>query len=129
MSYLLDTHTILWWRQDDKRLPHHWDEVLSSPVEHDIYVSVVSLWEIAIKTSIGKLDFDGTIEKFSATLLSDQGFRLLPIEPTHLGRLATLPTHHKDPFDRLLIAQTVALGAIAVTNDRNWKKYSIKVKW
>ncbi len=129
MTYLLDTHTILWWRQDDRRLPSRWDDVLNDPAKHNIYVSVASLWEIAIKTTFGKLEIDGTIEEFAATLVRDQPFRLLPIEPAHLGRLASLPTHHQDPFDRLLIAQAIHLNAIAVTNDANWRRYKVTVKW
>ncbi len=129
MTYLLDTHTILWWRQDDRRLPSRWDDVLNDPAKHNIYVSVATLWEIAIKTAIGKLEIKGTIEEFAATLVRDHRFRLLPIEATHLGRLAKLPVHHRDPFDRLLIAQTAEINATAVTNDPSWRKYRIKVKW
>ncbi len=129
MRYLLDTHTILWMRNGDPRLKRSlWEPVFSDP-ENEILVSVVSLWEIAIKTGIGKLTIEGTVEEFARTLEADLGFRQLPIEPTHLGRLSRLGPHHRDPFDRLLIAQAIETGSIAVTNDVNWKKYRVKIEW
>jgi PIN domain nuclease of toxin-antitoxin system len=84
---------------------------------------------MTIKRSLGKLDFEGSIEDFAADLEMRHGFTLLPIVPTDLSRLQNLPHHHGDPFDRLLIAQALEQGATAVTNDRNWKKYRCKVQW
>ncbi len=129
MRYLLDTHTVLWLRENNPRLNRaKWEPVLFSP-DNEIFVSVVSLWEITIKRALGKLVFEGEIEEFAATLESVQGFHLLPVEPTHLGRLGRLPFHHGDPFDRLLIAQAIEEKAVTVTNDGNWKKYPVKVRW
>lgn len=129
MRYLLDTHTVLWMRENDPRLNRaKWEHVFYSP-DNEILVSIVSLWEMTIKRSLGKLDFEGSLEDFAADLETKHGFTLLPVAPTDLDRLAALPRHHRDPFDRLLIAQTIEKGAIAVTNDRNWKKYRCKVKW
>ncbi len=129
MRYLLDTHTIIWMREDDPRFKRAvWEPILFDSA-NEIFVSVVTLWEIAIKTTLGKLEIDGSIEEFARTLKTDQGFRILPIESTHLGRLTKLEMHHVDPFDRLLIAQAIETGSIAVTNDRNWKKYPVKIKW
>lgn len=129
MRYLLDTHVLLWWRTDDPRLPHRWDPIVGNTDDHDIVFSVVSLWEIAIKRALGKLDLELSISDFGRQLQEDHGFRLLGIEPAALDRLAALPPHHRDPFDRLLIAQAMENGATAVTNDRHWKKYRCKVKW
>jgi PIN domain nuclease of toxin-antitoxin system len=129
MRYLLDTHTLLWWRNDHPRLPHRWDPILGNTEDNDILFSIASLWEIAIKRALEKLDFEGSIEDFASDLEMKHGFRLLPIAPTDLDRLQTLPPHHRDPFDRLLIAQAIESGATAVTNDRNWKKYRCKVQW
>jgi PIN domain nuclease of toxin-antitoxin system len=129
MRYLLDTHVLLWWRADDPRLPHRWDPIFGNPDDHDIVFSVASLWEIAIKRALGKLDLEVGISEFGRQLQENHGFRLLGIEPQALDRLATLPHHHGDPFDRLLISQAIEQGAIAVTNDRNWKKYRCKVQW
>lgn len=129
MRYLLDTHTVLWLRANHPRLNRaKWEHVLFSS-DNEVLVSMASLWEITIKRALGKLDLGGEIEEFAATLESVQGFHLLPVEPTHLGRLGRIPMHHGDPFDRLLIAQAIEENAVAVTNDGNWKKYPVKVRW
>ncbi len=129
MRYLLDTHTLLWWLTDDPRLPHRWDSVLSNTEANDIVFSMASLWEIAIKRSLGKLDLEIELADFAWQLQENHGFRLIGIAPTDLDRLAALPHHHGDPFDRLLIAQALEQGATAITNDRHWKKYRCKVQW
>lgn len=129
MRYLLDTHTVLWMRENNPRLNRaKWESIFYSP-DNEIFVSIASLWEMTIKRSLGKLDFEGSIEEFAADLEMRHGFTLLPIVPTDLSRLQTLPRHHGDPFDRLLIAQALEQGATAVTNSRNWKKYRCKVQW
>jgi len=129
MRYLLDTHTVLWMRENDPRLSRaKWEPVLYS-TNNEILVSVVSLWEMTIKRSLGKLEFEGSLEDFAADLEMKHGFTLLPVTPSHLDRLKTLPHHHRDPFDRLLIAQALETGATAITNDRHWKKYRCKVQW
>lgn len=129
MRYLLDTHTVLWMRENDPRLSRaKWEPVFYSP-ENEVLVSIVSLWEMTVKRSLGKLDFQGSLEDFAADLEMKHGFTLLTVAPTDLDRVATLPPHHRDPFDRLLIAQTIENGATAVTNHRRWKKYRCKVQW
>lgn len=129
MRYLLDTHTVLWMRENNPRLNRaKWESIFYSP-DNEIFVSIASLWEMTIKRSLGKLDFEGSIEDFATDLEMRHGFTLLPIAPTDLNRLQTLPRHHGDPFDRLLIAQALEHGATAVTNDPNWKKYRCKVQW
>ena len=129
MRYLLDTHVLLWWRADDSRLPHRWDPILGNTEDHDITFSIVSLWEIAIKRALGTLELAVPMADFSRQLQEGHGFRQINIEPGELDRLHTLPQHHRDPFDRLLIAQALETGAIAITNDRHWKKYRCKVQW
>jgi PIN domain nuclease of toxin-antitoxin system len=129
MRYLLDTHVLLWWRADDSRLPHRWDPILGNKEDHDITFSIVSLWEIAIKRALGTLELAVPMADFSRQLQEGHGFRQIKIEPEELDRLQTLPQHHRDPFDRLLIAQALETGAIAITNDRHWKKYRCKVQW
>ena len=129
MRYLLDTHVLLWWRADDSRLPHRWDLILGNTEDHDITFSIVSLWEIAIKRALGTLELAVPMADFSRQLQEGHGFRQINIEPEELDRLQTLPYHHRDPFDRLLIAQALETGAIAITNDRQWKKYRCKVQW
>ncbi|MFW5882957.1 MAG: type II toxin-antitoxin system VapC family toxin [Verrucomicrobiota bacterium] len=126
MRYLLDTHVLLWWRQDDPRLPHRWDRVLGAPEEHELLFSVVSIWEIAIKRSLGKLRMDISTEAFAGTLVSQHGFRRIPLEVHEIARIEKLPDHHRDPFDRLLIAQAIELRATALTNDAHWPHYPIE---
>ena len=129
MRYLLDTHILLWMRENNPLLQRsRWEPVFYSH-ENEILVSVVSLWEMTIKRALGKLDINGSLEDFATELEMNHGFTLLPVLPTDLDRLSTLPNHHGDPFDRLLIAQAIEQGAIAVTNDRHWKKYRCKVQW
>jgi len=129
MRYLLDTHAVLWMRENNPRLNRaRWETIFYSP-DNEVFVSIASLWEMTIKRSLGKLDFEGSIEDFAADLETRHRFTLLPIAPTDLDRLQTLPHHHGDPFDRLLIAQALEQGATAVTNDRNWEQYRCKVQW
>lgn len=129
MRYLLDTHVLLWWRQNDSRLSARWDTVLDHPNDHKILFSLVSIWEISIKRSIGKLKLDGATADFARTLVTEHGFRQLPVELHDICRAETLPMHHRDPFDRLLIAQAIESGAIAVTDDKHWQNYPVQVEF
>ena len=129
MAHLLDTHSLLWLRKDDKRFKRSkWEPILFDS-RAIVYVSIVSIWEIAIKRSLGKLDLDGTLEEFAQSLVDTLGFKILPVEIAHLSILETLPFHHRDPFDRLLIAQAIELGAVGVTNDPDWRNYPVKIDW
>jgi PIN domain nuclease of toxin-antitoxin system len=129
MRYLLDTHALIWMRSGDPRLNRsRWEGILASE-ENEIFVSVVSFWEIAIKRSLGKLTIEGDLVRLSRILVHDQGFLLLPMEVAHLDRLEKLPHHHRDPFDRILIAQAMELGATAITDDAQWRPYRLKTDW
>lgn len=128
MRLLLDTHALLWWRADDPRLPGKIDRLIVDP-ENEVFFSVVSLWEMAIKRNLGKLEFAGALTDFAATLRENQGFTFLPLEIPHLERLERLPHRHRDPFDRLLIAQAIDVNAVAITNDPAWKEYRVKTRW
>jgi len=129
VRYLLDTHAVLWLRAGDARLSRRrWEPRLLGG-DHEILVSMASLWEMSIKRTLGRLSFDGSMPEFARGLVEIQGFRLLPIEATHLHRLEALPVHHRDPFDRLLIAQALELGATCVTRDEHWAAYGVTVDW
>ena len=128
MRYFLDTHVLLWWRLDDPRLPSHWDHRLTDS-DNEILFSLVSIWEISIKRKIGKLKIEGSTEDFARTLVTKHGFQQVPLELHEICRTENLPDHHRDPFDRLLISQALELGAVAVTNDQNWKDYPVKVEF
>jgi len=118
---LLDTHALLWWLNDDDRLGRTVRGLIADPA-NDVLVSTVSLWEIAVKLRIGKLDAD-LLEILG--VLPDQGFERLEIADSHLATLAILPSHHRDPFDHLLMAQAIAEEAHFVSEDQNVPLYGI----
>jgi PIN domain nuclease of toxin-antitoxin system len=129
VRYLLDTHTLLWMRAGNPRLSRErWEPVFFDP-SNEVFFSPVSLWEISIKRSLGKLSLEGSLGDFALSLRESYGFAMLPLEVPHISRLESLPHHHGDPFDRLLIAQAIESGAIAITDDAIWKKYKVKIRW
>ena len=120
---LLDTHIVLWWRQDSRRLSSTIRRTIAS-AEH-VLVSAASGWEVAIKVGTGKLRLADSF----AWMVNDSGFTELPVTLAHTERVAMLPRHHHDPFDRLLIAQALAEGATVVTHDVQFKPYDVPVVW
>ena len=127
MNILLDTHAAKWFFDDDKRLPQSAIDAIYSP-ESDIYISMASIWEMAIKLSIGKLQLNGGIVNFVDTI-NDNGFRLLDIAPEHAIEVVKLPLIHRDPFDRMLIAQAAIEDMVIMTVDTNITKYEVKTIW
>ncbi len=120
---LLDTHVFLWWRGEPSKLS---SKVRSSIATADIvFVSAVSAWEAAIKTSLGRLELPDTIE---AGVLAS-GFEKLVITFSHAERAGNLPPHHRDPFDRMLVAQAQAEGLTLVTHDRLLEPYEVEILW
>jgi len=123
MRVLLDTHALLWWLSDDPRLGQRSRKAIAA-AESDILVSAASLWEIVLKLRIGKLEADfGAIER---AIVRD-GFRRLPIAPAHLTTLASLPRHHRDPFDGLLIAQALSEDAVLMSDNRTMARYRVRL--
>jgi PIN domain nuclease of toxin-antitoxin system len=106
MRVLLDTHMLLWYHAADKDLPKYANAIIRSE-ENQCYVSIVSLWEISVKHSLGKLPLRVPLREFIA-LIHAAGFRSLELLSEHVITAATLPLHHRDPFDRMLIAQAKA---------------------
>lgn len=128
MTHLLDTHTFLWFINND--------DALSSPAKaliedsaHTIYLSVASIWEMAIKSSLGKLAIPSPFTKFIDEQLSVNSILLLNISTLHVGIVATLPFHHRDPFDRLIIAQAQSKGLPIIGADAVFDNYGIKRLW
>lgn len=118
-GYLLDTHILLWDLADDKRISQEHDKILLGDAPK--YLSVASLWEIAIKASTGKLTIPaGLLDTIEASDVT-----LLPILPNHVLHTASLPRHHGDPFDRLLIAQAQLEGLTLVTADSHFARYDV----
>ena len=123
MKFLLDTHAMLWWLADDSQLGRQARELVEDP-GNDVLVSMVSLWEIAVKTRIGKLQAE---LKEITDAVQQEGFTLLDIGVTHLLTLAGLPMHHRDPFDHLLIAQAITEDATFISEDRNTARYPVRM--
>ena len=125
--YLLDTHTLLWFLYDSDDISEKAKMLIEEADE--VYVSIASLWEIAIKQGIGKLKNQDSITKI-AEVCRKKDLRIIGITPEQLEALKQLPMIHRDPFDRLLIAQAFTNNLILITKDGNITKYScIKTKW
>jgi PIN domain nuclease of toxin-antitoxin system len=120
---LLDTHVLIWWLEGNERLSRETAAVLRET--SSIFVSAVSAWEIAIKSELGKLKLPGPLEEG----LDHYGFLQLAVEFRHIMALRDLPLHHRDPFDRMLAAQTKFEGMVLVTADRRFTPYGIPVLW
>lgn len=121
MRILLDTQALLWFHARDPKLSQDRRLMLESG-EHECWYSIVSLWEIAIKHSIGKLELvDGLEETFET--MGQANLRLLNLQQPHVLQLATLPLHHRDPFDRILIAQAMREGMQVLTSDPFFETY------
>ena len=123
MRLLLDTHVVLWWQADDVRLGREARRAIATA--EVVWVSAVSGWEVAIKSALGRIRLD---EKFHLTVRADD-FAELPVSLVHADRVAELPVHHADPFDRLLVAQAQIEGATLVTHDRAIEPYGVPVIW
>ena len=121
MKVLLDTHALLWWLADSEKLGPAAREIIADPA-HDILVIVVSLWEMAIKIRIGKLDAE--LNEITDAI-PEAGFTLLQITPEHLKVLVGLPMHHRDSFDHLLIAQSMSERASFLSEDGNISHYAV----
>ncbi|HEU0155651.1 MAG TPA: type II toxin-antitoxin system VapC family toxin [Stellaceae bacterium] len=124
MRFLIDSHAFIWWSEGLPALGSAAHEAISDPA-NEVLVSIAALWEITIKTSSGKLSLPSDLE----TITTDQGFAVLPISFAHLRCLAGLPRLHRDPFDRMMIAQALAEGMPIATADRVFAGYRVQVIW
>ncbi|MEH2046663.1 type II toxin-antitoxin system VapC family toxin [Nostoc sp.] len=120
MSFLLDTHILLWFLENDFKLSDQVREVITNP-ENVIFVSAISAWEISIKQSLGKLIVPGNLQE----ALCFSRFEGLSMTLAHGIKVADLPLHHKDPFDRMLIAQALVEGLTIITVDQKFKFYDV----
>jgi len=127
MKLLLDTHTFIWFVEDDEKLPSR-IKIQMEDIENEIFISIVSLWEIAIKTSLGKLEVAIDITAMISKIESN-GFSILPIFPEHTICVSSLPFHHRDPFDRMLIAQTITEKIKIVSRDGVFDDYDVDCIW
>jgi PIN domain nuclease of toxin-antitoxin system len=121
---LVDTHALLWWLTDDPGLSDTAREALGDP-GNDVLVSTASIWEIAIKRALGKL----TAPDDLPTHIEAQGFDWLPVEAQHAWQVRALPPHHRDPFDRLLVAQSIIERTPIVSADPRFAAYGVDTRW
>ena len=129
MSFLIDTSTLLWFVSGDNRLSNYATAVLEDSGS-EIYLSVASLWELAIKINIGRgVALPLPYAEFVEDIVKEERFRLLHINLTHLKRVAELPLMHRDPFDRLLIAQSQVEDLPIITSDIAFDSYPIQRIW
>lgn len=128
MRLLLDTHAFLWFIEGSLNLSSKARDLIEDQ-NNQRYLSIASLWEMSIKVSIGKLDIGMTFAELVQHEVYDNAIELLEIHPQHLDALAQLPFHHKDPFDRLLIAQSLAESMPIVTRDSAFRNYSVSLLW
>jgi PIN domain nuclease of toxin-antitoxin system len=126
-QFLVDTHTLLWWLSNQELLSTKANAVLRDP-RNTLLVSAATAWELAIKVKAGKLKISVRLNDV-LVLLEEAGFLALPITLDHAVRAGALPEHHRDPFDRMLIAQAQAEGLAVLSNDRLFDPYGVKRIW
>jgi PIN domain nuclease of toxin-antitoxin system len=128
MKFLLDTHTLLWWFAGDSKLPPFAQTVIADEENH-IFVSAVSAWEISTKVRIGKLDGAREIASDLEVHIARQSFQPLDISMFHARQAGALPGPHRDPFDRMLIAQSRAEALPIISNDKVFDTYKVERVW
>ena len=128
MDLLVDTHAFLWWATGDDRLPRPLGRLLREP-DNDVFVSAISMWEIAVKARAGKLPLPMPVWEFVAEARVRLEALALPFEESAVVHLNKLPEHHRDPFDRMLICQAIEHELTLVTGDERIRRYPIKTLW
>ena len=128
MRYLLDTHVLLWGLADDPRLSKRVRTLLLDD-ENTLYFSAASTWELAVKCSLGRLRFSAPLETYLPSKLASEGIEPLSVSTEHAARTERLPWHHRDPFDRLLIAQAQIESLDLVSSDKALRGYDVKLVW
>ena len=128
MKLLLDTHTFIWWDSQSSQIPADVLDLLKSS-DHELLLSLVSVWEIQIKSHLGKLDLREPLLDIVQRQESQNRVVILPITLGHIIELDQLPWHHKDPFDRLLIAQSRIESAMLVSKDTAFDQYDCQRLW
>ena len=128
MTFLLDTHTLLWFLNGDSHLSTKAQALIEDPINERL-ISIASLWEMAIKVSIGKLEQDISFTNLVPGPLKNNAINILPIIPAHLDTLASLSYHHRDPFDRLIIAQSIVEQIPIISRDMTFNAYPVERIW
>ncbi|MBK6986728.1 MAG: type II toxin-antitoxin system VapC family toxin [Bacteroidetes bacterium] len=127
MAFLLDTHAFLWFVSGDSQLPVSVRDKIKD-IHQPCFLSAASLWEITIKKQIGKLTLSISLQELFEYAERNQ-IEIVPINFDHLLVLSKLPTHHNDPFDRIIVSQAIAENLIIITRDKEFKKYKVVQQW
>ena len=128
MRFLLDTHPFLWWIDNDRRLSATARDVIADE-RNEAHFSVASAWELAIKARLGRLELPRNLSKFITDELAANDFHVLPVDLAHALAVRDLPDHHRDPFDRLLAAQSRLERMPIITADRAFAGYEVQTIW
>jgi len=128
MNLLLDTHAFLWFCDGSSNLSSSARTAIEDP-ENTVFVSQISAWEVAIKASLSKLTLSVPFNRLFPDAIMANGFKILATEFQHFEKLLTLPFHHRDPFDRLLLAQALTEGMTIVTRDDQFSNYGVPLIW
>jgi PIN domain nuclease of toxin-antitoxin system len=128
MRLLLDTHAFIWWAIRKERLSPTAIR-LCEDANNDVLLSIVSLWEMQLKTQLGKLQLKLPLNELIEAQQRINGLQLLPIEPQHIYALSQLPFHHKDPFDRLLVSQAITEKLPLISGDQTLSAYAAQILW
>jgi len=127
MNYLLDTHAVIWFLNGDEKLSDKSREIIEN--QNNLkFISIASIWEIAIKISLDKFKFNKGFKKF-LDLIEDNGFEIIPISFDHAITVSTLKFIHRDPFDRLIVSQALSDNLIIITRDEYIEKYDVRTIW
>lgn len=123
-TFLIDTHALLWWLTDDRRLPRRVRDRVADP-EIRVLVSAVTAWEVSIKKALGKLKApDDLLE-----VVEESGLSWIPVQPREAYTAGGLPLHHRDPFDRLIVAQVLERSAQLLSHDEIFDRYAVRRLW
>jgi len=128
MRILLDTHAIVWWAIGDRRLSPKARLTIADP-ETEVFISIASAWEIQIKASLTKLTLNKSVDALYRSMIIDQDFRMIGVELSDIDQLSKLPPHHRDPFDRMLVAQSLRGDFTLVTEDSVMSAYGARTLW
>lgn len=127
MNLLLDTHAFVWFMDGDSSLPRS-SRLAIENIQNNCFISIASIWEIAIKYSLGNLKLSGEFGQIKDFLESNE-IQLLPIGFDHLQKLLSLAYHHRDPFDRVIISQALVENFAIITKDKNFPRYTSNILW
>jgi PIN domain nuclease of toxin-antitoxin system len=128
MELLLDTHVLIWWSLDSVKLSRKVYELLTNP-ENTHIISIASVWEIQVKVQLGKLDLDVKLPELIAHQQQVNNLQILPIDLTHIYAIENLPNQHRDPFDRIMIAQAMVEEVPFLSADKVFDLYPIERVW